>query len=249
MCYVAASKNEIKETAKLLQKKYRDERGLFLAEGFKLLEEILEKDVEIVEVFTLEKFENKNIKAPIYIVNEAEMKKISSTESVCEVLTVAKKKDIKISEFKKLNKIVLIDEVSDAGNLGTIIRSAAAFGVEGIILFGNCVDLYSPKVIRSTAGNFFKIPIIQIKSVKEFIQHFNGYTKVATALSAGNNISLQECKEVNKRIIMFGSEARGLNKELLNCADKNIRLEMKNGVESLNLGVCASIIMYELSKK
>ncbi len=247
MYNVTASKNKLKEIAKLQQKKYREETGLFIAEGFKILYEAIEKNINIVEIYSLNKLNDLKLNCPVFIIDEAGMKKISSTESVCEVLIVAKKQSYDIDKFKSLNKLILIDSVSDAGNLGTIIRSAAAFGIEGIILFGNCVDLYSPKVIRSTAGNFFKIPVINIASVDELQKFFKNHKKIATALSASGNISFNECKKLEKNIIMFGSEARGLNNDLIKISDKNLKLEMKNNVESINLAVCASVIMYEMS--
>ena len=92
----------------------------------------------------------------------------------------------------------------------------------------------------------FKTPIVQIKNRQELEKHFTGHTKIATALSMENNISLKECAKIEKYIVMLGSEARGLCDELTELAEKNIRLEMKNDVESLNLSVSASIILYEL---
>lgn len=240
------SNNRIKEIVKLHQKKYRDELGLFLAEGFKILEELIQEKAEIIEVIALESTDISKFKLPITFVNEATMKKLSTTDSVCEIITIAKKREVVLDKFCNLNKIALLDEISDPGNLGTIIRSATAFGIEGIILYGNCVDLYSPKVIRSTTGNLFKIPIIKIKDKNDVKKYFANHTKIATSLSKENNISLKECSNINKFIIMLGSEAKGLCNDLTQISDKNIRLEMKNNVESLNLAVSASIIFYEL---
>lgn len=240
------SNNKIKEIVKLHQKKYRDEYGLFLAEGFKALEELIQSNVEIVEIIALRTTDISKIEKPVSIVDETTMKKISTTDSPCEIVTVAQKTNTNIKEFYNLSKIALLDSISDPGNLGTIIRSAVAFGIDGIILYGNCVDLYSSKVIRSATGNCFKIPIIQLKTKDELIKNFKSHTKIATALSKENNISLKECAKIDKFIVMFGSEAKGLNEDLIKIADKNIRLEMNKNVESLNLSVSASIIFYEL---
>ena len=240
------SKNRINEIVKLHQKKYRDEQGLFIAEGYKVLEELLEIRESIIEIFALKSADISKIGHPVSVVDEETMKKISTTDTTCEILTIAKKQERDITKFSNLKKLVLLDSISDPGNLGTIIRSATAFGIEGIILFGNCVDLYSPKVIRSTTGNFFKTPIINIKNKDEIKNLFKSHLKIATALSKENNISLKECAKIDKYIIMLGSEAKGLQEDLTNIADKNIRLEMINNVESLNLSVSASIIFYEL---
>ena len=239
---------KLKNWAKLKQKKYREETGRFIAEGLKALEDLINSNIKILEVFSLKEIKNEKINAPVYIINESDMKKICDADSPCSILAAAEKKKEDINSFKKLNNIVLLDSASDPGNLGTIIRSAAAFGIEGIILYGNCADIYSPKVIRSAAGNLFKIPFIHINSIEELNKHFKNHIKISSALSKENNISISECARIKQKIIMLGSEAKGLSKDLLKTADKNILLKMKNGVESLNLAVCASIIFYELDK-
>lgn len=240
------SNNKVKEITKLHQKKYREETSLFLVEGQKAVQELIDTNIEIVEIYATKEL-RANYKYKL--IDESTMKKISTTSSTCEVLAIAKKRKVEKETFKNLNKIVLLDSISDPGNLGTIIRSATAFGIDGIILFSDCVELYSPKVIRSTAGNFFKIPIINIKNKSELKELLPTHTLVATALSKENNISIKECKQFDKYILMFGSEATGLCKELINIADKNIKLEMTNNVESLNLSVSASIVLYELFTK
>lgn len=238
----AISNNKIKEIVKLHQKKYREETGLFLVEGLKSVKELIEANIEIVEIYAV-----KDFGLGEKIVDENSIKKISTTTSPCEILAIAKQQKHDLAKLKNKNKLILLEAISDPGNLGTIIRSAAAFGIEGIILFGDCVDLYSSKVIRSSAGNFFKTPIACAKTIEEIKEFFPAHKIVATALSKDNNISIKECANYVKYIVMFGTEATGLKKELLQTADKNIKLEMKNNVESLNLSVCASIIMYELS--
>lgn len=243
------SSDRIKEITKLHLKKYRDLKGLYICEGAKILDELKTNDVEIKEIFVSSDYNTEEFKCPVYKVNENIMKKLCTTDSPCEILAVVKKKEREINEFKKLNKLILLDKISDPGNLGTIIRSAAAFNIDGIILFGNCVDLYSSKVIRSCAGNFFKTPVICIKDLNELKKAFEDYIFVSTSLSEKNNISLEECAKLGKYIVMLGSEAIGLSKDLLNISNKNIKLPMGKNVESLNLSVSASIILYELYTK
>ncbi len=242
------SNNKIKEICKLHLKKYREEAGLYICEGGKIIEELYNTKIDVKEIFVLKGIKVPDFKCPIYIIDENIMKKISTTDTPCEILAIVKKKEQPLDKFTKLNRIILIDSISDPGNLGTIIRSAAAFNVEGIILFGNCVDLYSTKVIRSAAGNFYKTPVIQIKSINDIKENFKNHTLIATALSKENNISIQECKKLDKYIIMFGSEANGLSSDLTRISNKNIKINMSKDVESLNLSVTASIIMYELTK-
>lgn len=245
MCSVA-SNNKIKETIKLHQKKYRDSLGLFIAEGIKSIEEIISSGLQIQEIFIKNGYKYNFNKYTVYSVDENIMKKLTTTDSPCEIMAVVKKPKTDINDVLNGKHIILLDSISDPGNLGTIIRSAAAFNIDAIILYGNCVELYSPKVIRSAVGNLFKTPIIEIKNETELKEIFKDYTKIATALSKENNISIKECSKLNKYIVMFGSEAKGLSKELINISEKNIKLDMAKDVESLNLSVTASIIMYEL---
>lgn len=247
------SNNKIKEIKKLHQKKYRDEKGLFIVEGQKALEEIINSKTEIIEIFALKPNINNSesqftagSSQNITYISEDEMKKISTTSSVCEILTIAKKKTYLIQQIADGNNLILLDSVSDPGNLGTIIRSSAAFNTDGIILYGNCTELYSPKVIRSATGNFFKTPIININNIKDLKKYFPEHKLIATALQKADTISFKEAALINKKIIMFGSEANGLSKELTEISDENILINMKSDVESLNLSVSASIILYEL---
>lgn len=235
--------NKIKEITKLHQKKHRDEQGLFIVEGLKAVTELIEAEIEVIDIFAIKDF---NLPKKITIIDEKTMKKIMTTTSLCEILAVAKKRKVNVEEIKDSKKIVLLDSISDPGNLGTIIRSAAAFDIKAIILYKDCVDMYSSKVIRSTAGNLFKLPIVQVKTKEELEKIFPSHKKIATCLAKENNISLKECSKIDKYIVMMGSEAKGLSNELINIADKNIKLDMTNNVESLNLSVSASIIFYEL---
>ncbi len=243
------SKNKLKEIVKLHTKKYRDKSDLFIAEGFKPLEEIIANNVEIIDIFALKGADISGIKIPVTIIDETVMEKISTTNSVCEILTVAKKRKYAPDILCNLNRIILIDSISDPGNLGTIIRSASAFNIDGIILYNNCVDLYSTKVIRSAAGNLFKTPIFYIKNIQELQRYTQNHKIIAASLKEENNISFEKCANLDKYIIMFGSEAKGLSSELTNLAEKNIKIEMKKNVESLNLSVSVSIILYELCQK
>lgn len=239
------SANKIKEIIKLHQKKYREESNLFLAEGEKALEEIVNSGIEIIDIYAVEDYKPKINLPKLTVVSENEMKKISTTATACEVLVIAKKINTE-KNIQKGNKLILLDQISDPGNLGTIIRSAAAFGIDGIILFGNSIELYSPKVIRSSAGNFFKTPIMHIQTTKELKKFFPSHILISTGLKEKNNDIIEKIIGTKKMIIMFGSEAKGLSQELINISDKNIILKMNNNVESLNLAVSASILMYKL---
>ncbi len=231
----------VKETVKLHQKKYRDK--LILIEGKKAVEEALKANLEIEYIFSLEKNEYKNVET--FFVNEAVMKKISTTESPSSCVAVAKKPKYQLLEFTKFKKIILLENIKDAGNLGTIIRAASAFSVDGIFLFGETVDEFSPKTIRSTAGNMFKIPILK-PNMQELLEFKKTHKFIATICHGKNYFDEFQTKE--NIIVMFGSEAEGISKTLLDIAEDTLTIKLSKNVESLNLALSAGIIMYELQK-
>ena len=130
------------------------------------------------------------------------------------------------------------------GNLGTIIRSAVAFGCEGIVLYGDCADIYNPKCVRSSVGNLWKIPIVHIEKFELLKNIFGNFSRIATLPKSTNYLKNFSFKE--PALIMFGSEADGLSPELQKFSTNNVKIEMKENVESLNLASSVSIIMYEL---
>lgn len=246
----SVNNSKIKEIVKLHQKKYRDESNFFLVEGAKAIEEINNAKIEIEQIFVL-KNSSWKLKFPenkVTVVNEAVMKKLSTTESIAEIITLAFKPKTDLVNVKKAKKIALFENIKDAGNLGTIIRSAAAFEVEAILLFGDTVDIYNPKVIRSSASNFFKLPILKISDINVLKTELKDFKIISTGLKSKNNITFNDIKLFDKSLIMFGSEADGLSNELLKLADYNLILDINKNVESLNLAVASSIIFYELNK-
>lgn len=229
----------IKETAKLLKGKYRDKSGLFILEGKKCIEEALQSGLEIVHIFSTEGFED----LPQRIeVTEAVISKISEAKTAPKAVAVAKQVKHEWSENYK--KVALLEGIKDAGNLGTILRTAAAFGIDAIVLYGDTVDLYNPKTVRSAVGNLWKVPVFKNLD----LDIFTPYERIATLPKGDSVINLEDYIPNEKVVIMFGSEADGLSEELKNFATKNVTIEMVSDVESLNLSVSAAIIMYKLSQ-
>ncbi len=234
----------VKETAKLQQKKYRIEK--FLLEGFKSVKEAFDAGLNIDYVFVLEeKAENYNfIKDKLILTNEPVLKKISTTDSAPEVVAVAYKKIYDLSILKNAQKVVLLENIKDAGNLGTILRTSAAFGVDAVVLYGESVDLYNPKCVRSSVGNLWKIPVFQIDNFDEIKNSFEKFHTIAT-------LPLAKSKLINYKVkypclVMFGSEAEGLSKKLIDFAQDSVKIEMVNDVESLNLSVSCAVALYKL---
>ena len=242
----SVNNDTIKETVKLQQRKYRDETGLFLLEGEKCIEEALEYGIELKHLFVLEgydKFSNYNPTE----VTEAVLSKISTTASAPKCIGVGKilKREWKTS----FRRIVLLENIKDAGNLGTIIRTSCAFGIDGIILYGDTVDLYNPKCVRASVGNLWKIPVFNIKDFDELIKLCTDFLPVSTLPKNDNTVFLHEFSSDKKLLLMFGTESSGLSESLKNFAkDKGygITIEMSNSVESLNLSISVGIILYKL---
>ena len=238
----------VKDVIKLQQKKYRTESGLFLLEGYKSLYEAYQSGIKLEHVFVLtDKADRYNfIKQELILTNSAVLKKISTTDSAPEVVAVGIQPENNPDALKKSNKVVLLENVSDAGNLGTIIRSAVAFGVQSIVLFGDTVDLYNPKCVRSTVGNLWKINIVHIRDFDTLKEYFSDYDRVATLPLVTNSVLFNDWKPSDKTLVMFGSEADGLSDELKNYATTNLTIEMSDNVESLNLSISAGIVMHKL---
>lgn len=235
----------VKQTARLQQKKYRDEEKKFLLEGFKTIEEAFKSGIEIETVFILKevfaKYSFLNI--PKILTNEIVLKKISTTDSAPDAVAVAKQKIFSLNDIKSAKKVVLLENIKDLGNLGTILRTANAFSQDAIVLYGETVDLYNPKCVRASVGNLWKIPVVQVKDFKTLEKTFNNYERIAT-LPQGN--FLNDFAVNTPYLLMFGSEAEGLSKELIDFATKKITIKMDNNVESLNLSVSVGIILHQM---
>ena len=219
---------------------------MIFADGDKTITGLIDDKVEFEYLFLKQDYKiNNQIKAKniIYSTDEI-LKKLSSTKSPCSMVGIIKEPEIDENLFLNLKKIILIENIKDAGNLGTIIRSAAAFSTEGIILFGDCVDLYNTKVIRSATQNVFKLPILRTSNI-DFIKKLKKNHKLfSTVVKNGQDFNNQNFKE--PFILAFGSEAEGLTKKITDISDEKVTLFMNNEVESLNLGVCVSICCFKI---
>ena len=241
--YITSINNEyIKEISKLNEKKYRDKSNKYLIEGLHLVTEALKYDI-IDTIIIREDFSYETNIKHIIVSNEV-MKKLSDNPSIPKIMAVVNKKESTISG----NKILLLDRLQDPGNLGTIIRSAVAFNFDTIILSNDTVDLYNSKVLRSTQGMLFNINILRqdltnvIKELKN-----NNYTIYGTKVDNGYDV--KEINNINKSALIIGNEGTGISDNILKQCDKYLYIKMNNNCESLNAGVAASILMYEMGNK
>lgn len=227
--------------SKLKLKKYRDLNKLFLIEGEHLVIEAI-KNNQLKELFILENNDFKTT-LPKTFISKSIMKKISSLDTIPNVIGLCEMVTKKSSE----NKLLILDDIQDPGNLGTIIRNAVAFNIDTIILGDNCVDLYNQKVLRSAQGMNFYINIVN-KNLHIYIKELkkDNYYIYGTDLFSKNELNNIEIK--NKFAIILGNEGSGVKKELLDLCDEKIYIKMNNNCESLNVGVASGIILYNFSK-
>lgn len=240
MIYTSTDNLKIKSIKKLYTKKYREEANLFIVEGEHLVEEA-NKNNMLEEVLILDGYDyeypNKNY------VSLNVMKYISELDCAPSIIGVCKK----LNERELGNRILVLDDIQDPGNLGTIIRSGVAFNVDTIVLSKNCVDMYNSKVIRATQGMIFSINIIE-RDLDLFIPELksNGYKLYGTKVDNGKNI--KEVEKNMKTCIIMGNEGKGVRKSILDMCDEYIYIGMNASCESLNVAVATSIILYELDK-
>lgn len=231
---------KVKEWMKLKEKKYRDEKNLFLIEGDHLLNEAMIKGVvqEIISPDHLFDFDG----IPFYEVNDGIMKKLSNQVSVTNVICVCEK----LKESDIVGNVCLLDNIQDPGNLGTIIRSAVAFKINTIIISPDTVDLYNDKVIRSSEGMLFHVNVIK-KDLNIAIDELKKSNYKIYGTNVENGASLKEISFSDRNAIIIGNEGKGVKEDLQEKCDDLIYIPISDACESLNAGVAASIIFYELN--
>lgn len=245
MLITSLDNDRVKKYLKLKEKKYRDQTGEFIVEGSHLVLEaykqglIKELILEKEEVFPID------VKDVIYLPMDL-IHKISTVETPQTVMALCSKKE----ESEELgDHILLVDDVQDPGNLGTIIRSAVAFNIDTVVLSKNCVDLYNPKTIRATQGMFFHINVLR-RDLEEIIQQLDDedIPIYGTLVEYGEDVRTLKDKDKVKFALVVGNEGNGVRKEISDMCDKNLYIKMNSDVESLNVGVATSILLYELGR-
>lgn len=245
MIITSLENNRVKSYVKLKERKYRDSENKFLVEGFHLVQEAYKAG--LVEEIILEEGTINEFDCPVVFVTKEIISKISTLDTPVNILALCCKKNMHSNLGKK---ILLLDEIQDPGNLGTIIRSSKAFNVDTIVLGHGCVDLYNPKVLRSTQGMAFHMNIISC-DLLELIPNLknDGIPVYGTKVEFGEDIRTLSGNEKEKYALVMGNEGNGVKKEVLELCDKYLYIKMNNEVESLNVGVATSILLYELDRR
>lgn len=232
---------KVKQWAKLKEKKYRDQEKRFLVEGEHLIQEAVAADlVECVLVETGKRHAFTSY--PVYEVTKDILKKLSGSTSGTWIMAVCHMP----SENTELGRrLIILDDVQDPGNVGTIIRTALSFGYDAVLLSQRCADVYNEKVIRSTQGALFHIPIIR-GNIVELIQQIKKQQIPVYVTSLHNAKPLKQITGSRQLALVFGNEGNGVSEEVLKLADEHVYIEMKT-FESLNVAVAAGICMYQFS--
>ena len=176
--------------------------------------------------------------------------KISSSKTPQGVLAIVKVKDFEkdIDDIiMKARRVVVADNISDPGNMGTIVRTAAAFGYDLVVCVGECADVYNPKTVRATQGAIFAIPVYKVSGPEEFIGKFAEHFKI-TAICLESEISLSQAPQIDRPALILGNEITGINPAILAEADFKFKIEQTSKVESLNVAVAGGIAMYRFSE-
>lgn len=244
MLITSLDNDRIKSYIKLKDRKYRKKTKTFIVEGMHLVLEAY-KSGNLIELI-LEKDEVLPIDVPtIYVTNEI-INKISSLDNPSKVMGLCKMNDNKEVTG---NKILLLDGVQDPGNLGTIIRSSLAFNVDTIVTSLDTVDLYNPKVLRSTQGMIFHLNIVNMDLTEAITKlKKEEYPIYGTKVEYGIDVSTLPKKDRRKYALVMGNEGNGISSEVSALCDKFLYIDMNDKVESLNVAVATSILLYELNK-
>ena len=252
---ISSKENElIKHIRKLKDKKERDISNEYVIEGIKLIQEAIRENVKINQIIICDDCEKtesipKDLKYEIakynciYVTRKI-LKYISEVQEPQGILAVIEKNNLNREIDYNQDIIVALDDVQDPGNLGTILRTVDSIGITQILVSKGTADCYNPKVVRSTMGAIFRIKIIECedleKSLKEIKKH--KFKVVVTSLQTENSIY---DISYNKKIIVIGNEAKGVEPNIQTMADEKVKIPMLGKTESLNASVAAGIVLYE----
>ncbi len=253
------SNQQVKEITKLQkQPKYRKASSLFIAEGFKMLKEAAENGCLVktyISEFVLEKkYESLEWlckEFPYETVSDQVFRQLSGTVTTQGILGIVKQPSYSITDILDDKKHIwlLLDDIRDPGNLGTIMRTAEGAGMSAVIMGKGTADLFNPKTVRSTMGAIFRMPFVYVDDITEIIKQIkdNGYSVYGTAMKG--SITYDMADYTKGAGIVIGNEANGIQDSVLECITGSINIPMDGKLESLNAAVAAAVVMYEAARQ
>ncbi|MEH6941569.1 TrmH family RNA methyltransferase [Bacillus sp. JJ722] len=248
MKFIQSIQNDkVKEWKKLTAKKGRDKAKQFIVEGFHLVEEALKKDYANLLIV------DENIEIPngwnvdnqeIYRVSSAVAKALAETETTQGIFAICDQKQLNTTSY---SRVLLLDGVQDPGNIGTIIRTADAAGVEVVVCGDGCVDVYNGKALRSTQGSIFHIPVIK-GDLQEWIPKLQAQGITVYGTSLQNAMDYRDVQLDEKYALVMGNEGNGVSDVILQQCDQNLYIPIVGEAESLNVTVATGILLYQFCK-
>ena len=243
----------VKHLVQLQEKKYRRQFGEFIIEGFKGVGEAIDSGNVVLVVVEGNRREEEGIaeciakaqkhEVPVEFSGRKDIGEIKTTDTFPGVLAVVESQNFQLADIAE-GTLIVLDDVKDPGNLGTIIRTADWFGISHIMLSENSVDEYNPKVVRSTMGSIFRSKIYRSHNVlKEIIELKEKFGYQVISLDIHGKPLPGTITKAHKSILLFGSESHGLSPELEDLVDTRYTIPGRGGAESLNLAIAAGIVM------
>lgn len=256
---ITSSRNVRVQSARRLTKRgVRDDRREFLIEGALGVEQALRTSSSVKSLMVCPQEDSSEVVRlasskgiPVVEVSEAVMRSISSATTPPGVLAVSRfvDRDPVALLRERLDLVVVLAGVRDPGNAGTIIRSAAAVGADALFIGGTTVDLYNPKVVRATAGALFNVPVSRNVEVRWLLSEL-GDRKVGTIAADPEGPTVYHDADLTKpTALVLGNEAWGVTREVVESVDSTVCIPMKHGVESLNVGMAASVVLFEAARQ
>lgn len=252
----STSNPQVKRLLQLQKKsKARNEEKVFIVEGLRMFVEVPKERVEKVYVseslYNKKKHDFKWDEFPMEILSDSVFQHVSDTKTPQGILCVVKQKKYELEELLKVKNphFMVLDNLQDPGNLGTIVRTAEGAGVDAVFLSKESVDIYNPKTIRSTMGSIYRMPVLYVEDLLELLDIFNkkGIKSYAAHLEGKNSYDKENYQ--SGTAILIGNEGNGLRDEVSNKADIWVQIPMQGEVESLNAAIAASILMFEVARQ
>ncbi|WP_397445553.1 TrmH family RNA methyltransferase [Polaribacter sp. R77954] len=241
---MSISKNQLKVITSLSQKKYRQKHQLFVAEGVKVVAELINSPFKVDTLFALDNFETTISKEKIVRISEKELQKISNLKSPNKVLAL-----FKIPEEKPLQNtglIIVLDAINDPGNLGTIIRLCDWFGVTELICSKDTVDCYNPKVVQASMGSLTRIPVKYLD-----LEVYLKSTKITTFIADMDGQNVYQSDLTKEAILIMGNEANGVSEEIKSLVTHKLSIPRFGEIqktESLNVATATAILLSEFKR-
>lgn len=252
----STANQQVKQVIQLNKKaKHRNVQDVFVAEGTKMFLEAPRE--RIVKAYFSESYVEKRLggKAaediPCEVVEDSVFKNMCDTQTPQGVLCLVRQYHYSLKELlQNENPLLLIlENIQDPGNLGTMMRTAEGAGVDGVILSPDCVDMYNPKTIRSTMGSIYRVPFFPANDLQEILRELRQAGIYTFAAYLGESQSYEKGDYTKGTAFLLGNEANGLSPDLAACADTRIRIPMKGKLESLNVSIASAILLYEACRQ